>query len=168
MPTYRKEIKPAVYVMDKDAKGNKQYYKSGPNKGEVKMKIKTPAQYETYLDVHELVNIIDGADVVIIESQGTSFGNSAKSTRSTSMNYGKVLAVAELCAKEVLTVAPHKWKADLNLSQDKQASIDMAEQLSGHSFKTARGALKDGPAEAFLIRYNYIREKEKNEINTKR
>jgi hypothetical protein len=46
-------------------------------------------------------------------------------------------------------VHPHKWKKDLNLTKDKELCVKYAEQLSGKSFRTDRGTLKDGPAESF-------------------
>jgi len=156
MPTKKIEIKPAITVFAKDSKGNKVIYKSGPNKGEFKRIIKTPAKFKEELDVHTLLDILKHADIIVIESQGISRGNSAKATRSTAMNFGKVLAIAELSNAEIHLVSPGKWKSDLKLSQEKIDSINMAEKLSGHSFRTDRGALKDGPAEAFLIRHWFI------------
>lgn len=156
MPTKRIEVKPAVTVFVKDEKGKKVVYKTGPNKGEFKRIIKTPAKYKEELDVHTLFELLKDADVIVIEGQGTSRGNSAKATRSTSMNFGKILAIAELQYADIHIVSPQKWKADLELSQEKIDSIEMAEKLAKTTFRTDRGALRDGPAEAFLIRHWYI------------
>jgi hypothetical protein len=156
MPTRRVEVKPAVTVFAKDSKGKKQQYITGPRKGEFKRIIKTPAKYKEELDVHAVYKLLKDADIVVIEGQGTSRGNSAKATRSTSMNFGKLLAIAELCHTDIVIVSPQKWKADLKLSQEKTDSIEMAEKLAKTTFRTERGALKDGPAEAFLVRYWYI------------
>jgi hypothetical protein len=158
MPTRQVVTKPAVMILAKDSNGKKQYYKSGPNVGQPKYKIKTPAKYALELDVFAIRDMFQDSDVIVIEAQGTSFGNSAKSTRTTSMNFGKLLAIAELSGAKVVTVAPHKWKADLGLTDDKEACVELAETLSGTSFRTSRGALQDGPAEAYLIRHWYLRQ----------
>lgn len=156
MPIILTEVKPAVTVLIKDAKGRKQYYKSGPLAGQPKFKIKTPAVYDKSLDVRAILNLIRDCDVVVIESQGTTLGNSAASSRTTSINFGKILACAELTQAKIVTIAPHKWKADLKLSKDKLDSVIMAETLTGQSFRTSQGALLDGQAEAFLIRHWYL------------
>lgn len=160
MPTRRIVIKPARTIFAKDEKGNKIIYKSGLKKGEFKQIIKTPAKYKEELDVHALSNLLKDTDIIVIEGQGTSRGNSAKATRSTSMNFGKILAVAELQNAKIHIVSPQKWKNDLHLSQEKVDSIELAEKLSGDSFRTERGALKDGPAESYLIRHWYINKKD--------
>ena len=161
MPVIKKEVKQARYVLDLDNKGKKQYYKSGSKKGEVKMKLKTPAKYKTELDLHVINDLFKTANTIVFESPAMSRGNSAASSATTNINYGKLLAVAELCGSNIVTVVPHKWKSDLELSKDKLESIKMAEWLTGKSFKTNRGRLIDGPAEAFLIRYWYMQEKDK-------
>ena len=160
MPTFKIEVKSAITVFAKDASGKKVKYKSGPQKGEFKRIIKTPAKYTQELDVRTLFDLLVGSDEIVIESQGTSRGNSAKATRSTALNFGKVLAVSQLVCDNVNLVSPQKWKKDLGLSQEKIDSIEMAEQLAETSFRTARGALNDGPAEAFLIRHHYIQSKD--------
>ena len=160
MQVIKKEIKPARYILDLDSKGKKQYYKSGSKKGEVKMKLKTPAKYKTELDLHAINDLFKTADTIVFESPGISRGNSAASSATTNINYGKLLAIAELCGSNIVTVVPHKWKSDLGLSKNKMESIEMAEELTSKSFRTNRGRLIDGPAEAFLIRYWYIQQKD--------
>ena len=161
MPVIKKEIKPARYVLDLNSKGKKQYYKSGSKKGEVKMKLKTPAKHKTELDLHAINDLFKIADTIVFESPAMSRGNSAASSATTNINYGKLLAVAELYGSNIVTVVPHKWKSDLRLSKSKLESIEMAEKLTGKSFRTNRGRLIDGPAEAFLIRHWYMQLKDK-------
>jgi len=155
MPVCKVEVKPARYVQDL-LNGKKQYYKSGKNKGEVKMKQKSPAKYEEKLDVSTIYQHFTDVEVVIFESPGTSMGNAARSTATTNRNFGKLLALAELAECQIITVAPHKWKKDLGVTKDKLECVTLAEKLSGLSFRTARGALIDGPAEAWLIGYWYL------------
>ena len=155
MPIKLIEIKPAVMVLSKDKSGKKQYYKSGPLKGQPKHKIKTPAKYAKELNIPEIHSIFSGCDVVVFESPGTSAGNSAKSSRTTHTNYGKLLACAELANCKIHTVAPNKWKKDLELPADKLPTIELAESLSSESFRTERGALLDGQADAYCIGYWY-------------
>ena len=160
MPTITVEVKPAHMVQDLK-NGSKQYYKGGPKKGELKMKVKTPAKTRKELDLPTIFEYFSQADTVVFEHPGTSAGNAARATASTNRNYGKLLACAELAKCATITVAPHKWKKDLGLSKDKLDSVKLAESISGMSFRTPRGALVDGPAEAYLIGHwfrNYYKE----------
>ena len=153
MPTLRVMSKPPVMVQAKDSKGKKQYYKNGPKKGEVKMKIKTNAKFRKELDLEYLFASFKNANIVIIEGLGTTIGNSARTTRTTQVNYGKLLACAVIAKCDVRIVPANKWKADLGVTSDKETSIALAEKLSGRSFKKDTGKLMDGEAEAFLIWY---------------
>ena len=159
MPTVKVETKPARYKFDL-LNGKKQFIKSGPNKGQAKMIQISAAKYDTHLALNEIKDFFTFSEpenvAIILEAPAMScgnlnakFGNSAKSTATTNQNFGKLLAVAELCKLNIFTVPPHKWKKDLALSKDKEECVKYAEQLSGKSFRTDRGALKDGPAESF-------------------
>ena len=154
MPVTRTLIKEAITVLDlKD--GKKQFYKSGPNKGEPKKRIKTAAKHKTELDVKAIFALLAVVDILVIETPGTSFGNAARSTSTVNKNYGKILAVAELCNCKIIPVAPAKWKKDMKLSKEKLDSVIVAEDLTGLSFRTSRGALLDGMAEAVCLVHWY-------------
>ena len=152
MPTVKVETKPARYKLDL-LNGKKQFIKSGSNKGKQKMIQVSAAKYDTHLALNEIKDFFSFSEpekvAIILEAPAMSFGNSASSTATTNQNFGKLLAVAELCNLNIFTVPPHKWKKDLNLTKDKEECVKYAEQLSGKSFRTDRGALKDGPAESF-------------------
>ena len=152
MPTVKVETKPARYKLDL-LNGKKQFIKSGSNKGKPKMIQVSAAKYDTHLALNEIKDFFSFSEpesvAIILEAPAMSFGNSASSTATTNQNFGKLLAVAELCNLNIFTVPPHKWKKDLNLTKDKEECVKYAEQLSGKSFRTDRGALKDGPAESF-------------------
>jgi molybdopterin-guanine dinucleotide biosynthesis protein len=151
MPTIRVMSKPPVMVQAKDSKGKKQYYKSGSKKGEVKMKVKTNAKFRRELDLDYLFTSFKNADIVIIEGLGTTVGNSAKTTKTTQVNYGKLLACAQLAGCDVRIVPANKWKSDLGVTSDKDSSVNLAEKLTGRSFRKNTGVLMDGEAESFLI-----------------
>jgi len=155
MPIYSVMIKEPVMVQAKDSKGKKQYYKSGPKQGEVKMRIKAGAKFKKYLDISYIYKSFLNATVVVLEDMGTSVGNTAQATRTTASNLGKLLAAAELAGCKVHLIAANKWKKDLGLSSDKLESVIMAEELTGRVFRTDKGALLDGEAEAFLIWHWY-------------
>lgn len=152
MPTVKVETKPARYKLDL-LNGKKQLIKSGPKKDKPKMIQISAAKYDTHLALNEIKEFFTFSEpekvAIILEAPAMSFGNSASSTATTNQNFGKLLAVAELCNLNIFTVPPHKWKKDLALSKDKEECVRYAEQLSGKSFRTDRGALKDGPAESF-------------------
>lgn len=154
MPTIKIEIKPAIMVLNKK-NGKKQFYKSGPKKGNPIYKVKTPAKYSTELDIRSIRDIFNGSSVIIMELPGNSIGNSAKSTATTFFNYGKLHAIAELSGAKVVSIAASKWKKDLDVTKDKEECVDLAEKIRGVSFRTERNALRDGEAEAALIYYWY-------------
>lgn len=150
MPTTEIIIKAPVMVQAFDKAGKKVIIKSGPDKGQVKMKIKTPAVTKRELDVFRIKDLFDSTNhTIVLELPGNSIGNSARSSSTTDRNFGKLLAIAELSGANVVTVPANQWKKALNLSKDKIDSINLAEQLSGASFRSPKNKLYDGLAEAF-------------------
>ena len=166
MPTVKVETKPARYKFDL-LNGKKQFIKSGPNKGKAKMIQISAAKYDTHLALNEIKDFFTFSEpenvAIILEAPAMScgnlnakFGNSAKSTATTNQNFGKLLAVAELCNLNIFTVPPHKWKKDLNLTKDKEQCVSFAEKLFDRSFRTQRNSLIDGQAESALIGHWFI------------
>ena len=154
MPTVKVETKPARYKLDL-LNGKKQFIKSGSNKGKPKMIQVSAAKYDTHLALNEIKDFFSFSEpenvAIILEAPAMSFGNSASSTATTNQNFGKLLAVAELCNLNIITVPPHKWKKDLNLTKDKELCVSFAEKEFGKKFRTDRGRLLDGQAESALI-----------------
>ena len=163
MPIKKIETKPARYVFAKDSKGKKILIKSGPNKGQYKQKIKTPAKHSTELDIELLHRILDSQDttnrILAIELPGNTIGNSAKSTGTTFMNYGKILAIAELLHYKIVTIPANTWKKYFNLPADKSPTVKLAQlERPDETFISERGKLYDGKADACII-YKYYMEK---------
>ena len=154
MPTVKVETKPARYKLDL-LNGKKQFIKSGSNKGKPKMIQVSAAKYDTHLALNEIKDFFSFSEpenvAIILEAPAMSFGNSASSTATTNQNFGKLLAVAELCNLNIFTVPPHKWKKDLNLTKDKELCVSFAEKEFCKKFRTDRGRLLDGQAESALI-----------------
>ena len=165
MPTVKVETKPARYKFDL-LNGKKQFIKSGSNKGKPKMIQISAAKYDTHLALNEIKDFFSFSEpenvAIILEAPAMSFGNSASSTATTNQNFGKLLAVAELCNLNIFTVPPHKWKKDLNLTKDKEECVKYAEQLFNKSFRTQRNAMLDGQAEASLIGHWFIQSDHNN------
>ena len=157
MPTTEIILKAPVMVQALDKSGKKVIIKSGPDKGQVKMKIKTPAVTKRELDVFKIQELFESNNnhTIVLELPGNSIGNSARSSSTTDRNFGKLLAIAELSGATVVTVPANQWKKALNLSKDKIDSINLAEQLSGALFRGPKNKLYDGLAEALLIGYWY-------------
>lgn len=157
MPTTEIILKAPVMVQALDKSGKKVIIKSGPDKGQVKMKIKTPAVTKRELDVFKIQELFESNDkqTIVLELPGNSIGNSARSSSTTDRNFGKLLAIAELSGANVVTVPANQWKKALNLSKEKIESINLAEQLSGALFKSHKNKLYDGLAESLLIGYYY-------------
>ena len=154
MPAVKVETKPARYKLDL-LNGKKQFIKSGSNKGKPKMIQVSAAKYDTHLAINEIKYFFSFSEpenvAIILEAPAMSFGNSASSTATTNQNFGKLLAVAELCNLNIITVPPHKWKKDLNLTKDKELCVSFAEKEFCKKFRTDRGRLLDGQAESALI-----------------
>lgn len=154
MPTVKVETKPARYKLDL-LNGKKQFIKSGSNKGKPKMIQVSAAKYNAHLALNEIKDFFLFSEpegiAIILEAPAMSFGNSASSTATTNQNFGKLLAVAELCNLNIFTVPPHKWKKDLNLTKDKKECVEFAEKEFGRNFRTKGGRLLDGQAESALI-----------------
>ena len=162
MPTVKVETKPARYKLDL-LNGKKQFIKSGQKKGQAKTVQISAAKYDIHLALNEIKDFFSFQEpekvAIILEAPAMSCGNSASSTATTNQNFGKLLAVAELCNLNIFTVTPHKWKKDLNLTKDKEQCVKYAEQLFKKEFKTQRGKLLDGPAESALIGHWFINSK---------
>ena len=166
IPTNRIETKAKQIQFDLDYSttktGKKQFIKSGPNKGQVKMKMKSPAKYKNELNIKRLYELFKIQDIIVIEKQNPQPGNSAASSASTMRNYGKLLALAELSEAKLVLVAPMTWKKHFGLAlskterklmtpkEYKDLSIAKAYELS--KFNTSY----DGISDAICIGYWYI------------
>ena len=156
MPVDKIEVKKAKYKLDL-LNGKKQFYKSGSQKGQPKMKQISPAEYRTELNLFKIMDIFKESDskyekiFVILESPAKSIGNSARTTATTNRNFGKLLAAAELSGADFDSVAPNKWKKDLYLTKDKKECVEFAEKEFGITFRTKGERLLDGQAESALI-----------------
>lgn len=68
------------------------------------------------------------------------------------VGFGKILATLEICGIETKLVRPAVWKKAMGLPKEKEAAVAMAERLNPLGvFRTERGRLLDGKAEALLI-----------------
>lgn len=179
MPITRICIQEALTQLKLDSQGKKQYYKSGANKNKPVTKIRRPAKYKNIIDVHALSLMFVNCDIVVIEQQNPRPKDGAKAAFTTGTNFGRVLAAAEVENKTVEIVAPQTWKAALHITMSKEEKETVgsklvtktlkakAVSLATHlypkwenSFKTERGALKDGIAEAVLIGHHHIKKGE--------
>jgi hypothetical protein len=151
-------------IMQFDLKdGKKQIIKSGPNKGQAKMKVRRPEKTKNELDTKRIMSLMSKADVIVIERQNPRPGNSASSSFTTGVNFGKLLACAELSGAKIVLVNPNTWKSYLGLSQNKLDSVEMAERLTGESFRTERGRLQHDASEAMLIGHWFLTKDKKEQ-----
>lgn len=153
----------SVFVMENK---KKVIIKSGKHKGEYKTKIKRKAEYDEELDLNKLLEYFKGHDILVIEKQGFRPGEKPKNSATAAFNIGQIHAVAKICGLKVVEVSAHKWKKDLKIDKKslglsgepkeiqkrlKVEAVNLAEKLSCKSFRTERGALRDGEAESYLI-----------------
>ncbi len=180
MPTKQICIQEKLTQLDlKD--GKKQIIKSGPNKGNPKMKVRRPAKYKTELDCKILTGLMFAADMIIIEKQGCQVMNSTKACSTTMFNYGKLIAIAEVSETKYITALPSTWKTAMHITMSKDEkkalgnnsaditrtlkakAVSLAKRLSGRNFVSERGRMLDGEAEAYLIGYWFINTKDKKD-----
>jgi hypothetical protein len=90
----------------------------------------------------------------VIERVGSMPGQGVSSSFNFGVGFGSCLPVLQLCKLPIHLVTPAKWKRDLGLSRDKNASLDKARLL----FPGANLSLKkhDGRAEALLLGHWYL------------
>jgi hypothetical protein len=157
MPTLKIEVKSKLEQLDLDVKGKKQFIKSGPNKGKVKMKLRRPAKHKKIINTQHVYDMFKSADTIILERQQPMIGNSSSSSFTIGLNYGRLLALAELSGKATVQVMPSVWKKYLGLGHDKQESVDMAEALEGIKLTTDKGRLMHDEAEAILLGNYYLK-----------
>lgn len=106
------------------------------------------------LNVLALSDIFDDADLITIESPYIPHGMANKGTTKAITDFGQILGVAKLVAREVKTVTPIFWKRRMGLTSDKQLSIDMAKKLYPDIslLRTDKSRVDcDGMAESLLI-----------------
>ncbi len=181
MPVETIVTKEPYYILDKK-NGKKQFYKSGLKKGEAKYKIKTPGKTKKIIDVQRLIALfapLKEHDTIVIEHQAPRQGNSAQSSFTTGVNYGRVLAAATTSRAKMIIVTPAQWKTDMHISITKEEKIvigdikaqkevlkakscSLATHLTGESFKTVRGALRHDEAEATIIGFWHINKNMEN------
>ena len=116
-----------------------------------------------------ILSSIKGFDLtkalVIIEKQQSMHKQGVVSTFTTAYGYGKLIATLEMMGIPFIEIRPAKWKKKLNLSKDKQQSVDLAHQLYPHeTYFGPRGGLLDGRAEAILMAYYGMSEIKKRDI----
>ena len=171
MPTRTIIDKPATTIFAKDSSNKKILIKSGPNKGEFKRVIRTPAKTHKELDTLAILKLLTPADILLIETPALGIGNASRTTATVNRNYGKLLAIAEILSLHTIPIPPHVWKGSktstegrtgLNLGRDKSVAISFVEGLLSRStldinqrtFKTSG----DGLAESIAILHYYNKE----------
>ena len=171
MPTRTIVDKPATTVFAKDPSNKKILIKSGPNKGEFKRVIRTPAKTHKELDTLAILKLLTQADILLIETPALGIGNASRTTATVNRNYGKLLAIAEILSLHIIPIPPHVWKGSktspegrtgLNLGRDKSVAISFVEELLSRSaldinqriFKNS----EDGLAESIAIAHYYNKE----------
>ena len=179
MPTYDRIVKEKLLQFDL-LNGKKQYIKSGPNKGCVKMKVRRPATTKKELAVNAIVGYMREVDHVVIELQNPRPGNSAQASFTTGVNFGKLLACSGVSDTPTTFVTPAAWKTEMHVTMSpdekkalgndskliketlKAKSVSLARSLSGFDFVNSRGTVDHDSAEAALIGYYFINNKDKS------
>lgn len=179
MPVHRVELSPAIKVLDlKD--GKKQFYKTGPYKDKPKYKIKKSAKHGKELSVDIIRYYMNGVDTIVIEKQQGMIGNAAASSFTIGVNYGKLLALAEISCHDIVIVSPATWKKDMHITVNKSEklalgndkaliketlkakAVSLARSLTTMDFLSPRGRLLHDEAEAALIGFWYIGDNHEN------
>jgi len=104
------------------------------------------------IDGYELAKIIRqyNPEVAFIEAVHSFSGQGVSSSFNFGCSYGVARGVVAACGIPTTLVSPQKWKRELELSKDKNQSLEMARMLWPDSDKFKRKK-DDGRAEAALI-----------------
>ena len=104
------------------------------------------------IDGYELTKIIRqyNPEVAFIEAVHSFSGQGVSSSFNFGCSYGVARGVVAACGIPTTLVSPQKWKRELELSKDKNQSLEMARMLWPDSDKFKRKK-DDGRAEAALI-----------------
>jgi len=104
------------------------------------------------VDGYELAKIIRqyNPDVAFIEAVHSFSGQGVASSFNFGCSYGVVRGVVAACNIPAILVSPQKWKRALELSKDKNQSLEMARMMWPDSDKFKRRK-DDGRAESALI-----------------
>jgi Holliday junction resolvasome RuvABC endonuclease subunit len=104
------------------------------------------------VDGYEIAKIIRqyNPDVAFIEAVHSFSGQGVTSSFNFGCSYGVVRGVVAACSVPTILVSPQKWKRALDLSKDKNQSLEMARMMWPESDKFKRRK-DDGRAEAALI-----------------
>jgi len=104
------------------------------------------------VDGYELAKIIRqyNPEVAFIEAVHSFSGQGVSSSFNFGCSYGVARGVVAACGIPTTLVSPQKWKRELELSKDKNQSLEMARMLWPDSDKFKRKK-DDGRAEAALI-----------------
>ena len=115
--------------------------------------------YEMPLDIFYIDNFVneysDEDCIYYIEKAQAMPKQGVTGVFNYGVGYGKLLACMEIHQIEYTEVRPAIWKKHFGLTKEKSGkeySVRLAEQMFPElSFRTERGRLKDGMAEALLI-----------------
>lgn len=118
MPVQRIEVEKKLEQFDLK-NGKKQFIKSGPNKGNPKMKLRKAAKYKMELDCKVIMGLMFAADKIVIEEQWCRQMNSTKSCSTTMFNFGKLVAIAEVSETDYEIVSPQVWKTAMGITMTK-------------------------------------------------
>ena len=104
------------------------------------------------VDGYELAKIIRqyNPEVAFIEAVHSFSGQGVSSSFNFGCSYGVARGVVAACGIPTTLVSPQKWKRELELSKDKNQSLEMARMLWPDSDKFKRKK-DDGRAEACLL-----------------
>ena len=174
MPVTKVETQSKLEQFWLDSAGKKVTVASGPNKGKFKMKLRRAAKYKNMLDVSEIYDMFEWADHIVLEKQQPMIGNAASSSFTIGLNYGRLLALAELSGTPFTEVMPVSWKKAMHITMSKDEklalggdkklithtlkakSCALAKKLTGANLVTSKGRMLHDEAEAILIGLWYI------------
>lgn len=107
-----------------------------------------------FLLITEIINLLENSDFILIEKQHPMPKQGLSSTFLTGHNYGLLIGIIETLNINYDIISAAKWKKFLNITADKQSSINKCQELFPDiSLLRSTRSKKphDGLAEALLI-----------------
>lgn len=116
-----------------------------------------------YVDISTLQTIIPSQCTVMIEEIAPRPGNTMSGAVKSAINWGLIVGQLKTRGIPVLTVKPSAWKKAMalkapdksSLRERKELAVKKAEEIfPTNEFRTVKGALRDGHAEASLLAWH--------------
>lgn len=154
-----------IFSVDPGRKGGIGGFRENARGGhDLLLVLKTPLTATGAVDGRKIAELMDTGNrgnVLVIEQGAGRQGEGVTSAFTSGYGFGIYFGIAAALHMDVKIVTAARWKKDMELTKDKQVSLDKAAALWPNLAPTHfRQKNHDGMAEAALLGYWYLQEQE--------